>query len=516
MESEETVQLDKQKYVEDLYAELERMAEAGEVADAWGDETLLEFYDLMVRELYPIQKDAPEWVFMFEQIYNWQFQSCHEGVYTFYGNLYEVDTDDGIRRLSDCLYRHGYMETAKWYDYGIFDHNLYPEFGYPAEYGLKMGEIDQWIGENTETIWHIYLDLLQGHKKDLLEAAANWEPECKVEEENEEILSSAVQQKKEIAFQSFLNLDVIGSSEGGKISRLAASQIDDKMLSQMVEAKELERIQTTQAFSKEALRLLDEKLFSNREDIMFRIYGLHKGDLQHFADMVHVQKIGLDCMEDIEHIEVLSQFAHLKELDMHLSGRRDYSFVNRLSPGLKALSLYADFSQEGVTFGDTSLYEMKWMLRYPDLRCFYIGNPKQHIEFLIRKDSVRELILYEMPCPPSEVLHMLDVQSVIIHQEHVRGLEKLEQMDSLQEIQLVKITDINHLDFLKNIPALQKVTLRSLPGLTSLPHFPEGQKLLEFAVYDCEKLTDMSTVNEAAKKWFVRQYSAGAGSTAGV
>ena len=248
---------------------------------------------------------------------------------------------------------------------------------------------------------------------------------------------------------------------------------------------------------------------------MFRIYDLYEGNLQHFADMVHVQKIGLDCMEDIEHVEVLSQFVHLKELNMHLSGRSDYSFVNRLSPGLKVLSLYADFSQENITFWDTSLYEMEWLLRFPDLQSFYIGNPAQHIEFLIRKDSVRELILYEMPCPSLEVLRMLDVQSVIIHQEHVQGLERLEHMDSLQEIQLVKIADINRLDFLENMPALQKVTLHSLPELTSLPHFPEGQKLLELAVYDCEKLTDMSTINEVVKQWFVRQYSVGAESAAG-
>ncbi|MDE5824063.1 MAG: hypothetical protein K2H91_05185 [Lachnospiraceae bacterium] len=79
----------------------------------------------------------------------------------------------------------------------------------------------------------------------------------------------------------------------------------------------------------------------------------------------------------------------------------------------------------------------------------------------------------------------------------------------------MKITDINRLDFLENMPALQKVTLHSLPELTSLPHFPEGQKLLDLAVYDCEKLTDMSTINEVAKQWFVRRYSAETGSAGG-
>lgn len=82
------------------------------------------------------------------------------------------------------------------------------------------------------------------------------------------------------------------------------------------------------------------------------------------------------------------------------------------------------------------------------------------------------------------------------------------QIDSLQEIELVKIADIKTLDFFEYMSALEKLTLRSLPN------FPEDRKLLEFAVYDCEKLTDMSLINEAAQWWFVRQYSAGVGSNA--
>lgn len=178
------------------------------------------------------------------------------------------------------------MELSKWYDYGIFDYNLYPKFGYPVEYGIRMGEIDDWIGDNISVIWQVYLGLLQ------------------------------------------------------------------------------------------------------------------------------------------------------------------------------------------------------------------------------------ELILYEMPCPSPEVLHMLNVQSVIVHQEHIQGLERLRQIDSLQEIELVKIADIKSLDFLEHMFALEKLTLRSLPELISLPNFPEDRKLSEFAVYDCEKLTDMSLINEAAQWWFVRQYSAGVGSNA--
>lgn len=517
METGETVQMDKRQYVEELYAELERMAEDGEEADAWGGELLFDFYLLFVNELYSVQDEEPEWVFMYEQLYHWQFESIHEGISTFYTNFYDSDADNGIQRMSDCLYRHGYMEIARWYDYGVFDYSLYPDFDYPAEYGMRMAEIDEWIGKNTETIWQVYMELLQGHKEEVLEAAASWVPDSGAEEEKEEAIETG--NIPEPAFQSVINLVTDKDTKRYRdMSYLVASEIDEDTISQMVETERLRRIQTTEAFSREALKLLDEKLFANRGDIVLRIYGLQNGDLRHFEDMVHVQRLGLDSMEDIANAEVLSRFEHLEELEFHLSGRRDYSFVNGLSPEIKTLSLYVDFSRDGVVFGEdldgeSSLYEMEWLLRFPGLQSLYIGNSSRHIEFLIRKDSVRELILYEMPCPSPEVLRMLNVQSVIVHQENAQEseteelLDRLGQMETLQEVELVRLAGIDNLDFLENMTALRRLTLRSLPDLDSLPHFPEGQKLSELAVYDCEKLTDLSEISEAANQWRVRQYS---------
>jgi len=524
--------MDKRKYAEELYTELAQRVDADEVGDAWGDELLLEFYDLLACDLYSVQREEPEWVFMFLQLYNWQFQSCHEGISTFYTNSYEVDTDNGIKRMSDCLYRHGYMELAKWYDYGIFDYNLYSDFDYPAEQGLRMGEIDKWIQENIDTIWRIYVELLLEHKKELLEAAANWKPNCETgaeeQKDKEDVPAPEVQKKKKPTFQAFINLKTSGKTTdgaiswlGGDISCLTASNIDDKMVAQMAAAKEIRRIQTTEAFSKEALRLLDEKLFSVREDILFRIYDLKNGDLQHFAEMIHIRKIGLDSMEDIKHAEVVSQFSYLTVLAMNLPKRTDFRFVNKLSQELTKLILYVDFSLDNVTFGDNrrtfretdlqndilgeniSLYEMEWLLRFPKLENFYIGSSMRHIEFLIREDSIRELILYKIPCPSLKVLRMLKVQSVIVHQEYAKGLDRLGQLESIQEMQLVRIANIENLNFLETLPALKKLTLRSLPELTTLPHFPEGQKLQELTIYDCNKLFDTF---EASEKSFVRKY----------
>ncbi|MDE6363732.1 MAG: hypothetical protein K2L86_05630 [Lachnospiraceae bacterium] len=512
------------KSVEKMYIELERMAEAGEVEDAWGGQLLLEFDDLLQCELYPEQNEEPEWVFMFIQLYYWQFASCHEGVGTYYSNFYNVDIGHGIRRLSDCLYQYGFMEIVKWYDYGIYDYNLYPDLDYPDEYEVRMREIDDWIGDHRETIWQAYLKLLQEHKADVLKAAENRMSDCKAKTqeapEKNSIPASEIQQTKKVLFMRTVDLIACDSTmkknsqQDGRISCLTASQIDEKMVSLMAEAEELKWIQTKEAFSKEALEVLDRDLFSVRDDILFRIYiyTMQDCDLQHFEDMVHVRRLKLDCRGEIRHVEVLSQYQHLTKLDMAVPKQRDFSFVNRLSQELTTLSLYVDFSLDGVTFedtgdrnasGSTSMYELEWLLRFPKLHNCYIGSSAQHIEFLIRKDAVRELILCEMPCPSIDVLRMLDLQSVIIHEKHAQGLERLGQMESIQELELVKIEDIDNLDFLETLPALRKLTLRSLPALTRLPHFPEGRRLQELVVYDCDRLTEITA---ACEKVLTRKY----------
>lgn len=519
--------MDKREYAEELYAKLEPMADAGIVENAWGGELLSEFDDLLQCVLYPEQKDEPEWVFMFIQLYCWQFASYHEGIHTYYSNFYELDTDNSIQRLSDCLYQYGFMEVAKWYDYGIFNYHLYPDFDYPVENGMRMGELDNWIQDNPEVIWQVYLKLLKDHKEEVLETAGNWIPDCKETPQEKdpapapEVQKKEVQSKKKVHFMRAVDLIADDSTmkhenaqQDGRISCLTASQIDGNMVSLMAAAEELSWIQTKEAFSKDALKVLDQALFSVRDDILFRIYFYNKQDcdLQDFADIVHVRRLKLQCMEKLRHVEVLAQYKYLTDLDMTVSKQRDFSFVNKLSQSLTALSLFVDFTLDGITFkdardedmpGNVSMLALEWLLRFPKLQYCYIGSSAQHIEFLIRKDAVRELILCEMPCPSPAVLRMLNVQSVIVHQEYAQGLERLGQLESIQEIELVKLADIDNLDFLETLPTLQKITLRSLPALFRLPHFPEEYKLRELAVYDCEQLSDVTVASE---KVLIRKY----------
>ena len=81
------------------------------------------------------------------------------------------------------------------------------------------------------------------------------------------------------------------------------------------------------------------------------------------------------------------------------------------------------------------------------------------------------------------------------------------QIASIQELELVKITDIDNLDFLETLPSLQKLTLRSLPALTRLPHFLEARKFRELAVYDCDRLLERTDLTRVSERVLIRKYT---------
>lgn len=88
-----------------MYQQLQWLMDRNEIADAWGNESdedgnisegLLGDFYFFLDELFNGNADKTAWVFMYLQIYSWQYQPFYEGVITYYENLYKNDTADGI------------------------------------------------------------------------------------------------------------------------------------------------------------------------------------------------------------------------------------------------------------------------------------------------------------------------------------------------------------------------------------------------------------------------------------
>lgn len=255
-----------------------------------------------------------------------------------------------------------------------------------SQSSISGREIDTWIQEHREDIWQIYLDLLLGHKEEMFQRVMGQEKNCEDINDSDSIQSAnqpdttrisalADGTKQGMKFNSYINLSTLKAKNCNSwINDLTDSQIDNEMVFRIAAAKEVNRIQTTEYFPKETLQILNDKVFALREDITFRIYGMDSMEncnLQHFSCINQIQRLKIDCMRDVEHVEILSQFGNLKSLCMELEEREDYSFVNNLSKGLLELSLCMGKETEEFIF------PMEWMMRFPKLQKCYIGNYKK-------------------------------------------------------------------------------------------------------------------------------------------
>ena len=146
----------------ELYQKLERLVAAGEVASAYGgaqdidnpDSDVLSEFIEFIDEFYP--DNRTEWLEKFYQVFAWQFQSCHEGVCTYYSNFYNLSEHQAIEKTSVFLKNTRYAELSQTYSMGLN--------AVQSEYA----KIDKWINSNLELVWEFYVDILEGHKLSLI------------------------------------------------------------------------------------------------------------------------------------------------------------------------------------------------------------------------------------------------------------------------------------------------------------------------------------------------------------
>lgn len=159
---------DKQR-VNELYEMVGRLKENGNIVNTYGGcegdldnpdgDVLSEFMEYIFT--YHSPSDRPGWMTAFYQILCWQFQSCHEGVATYYENFYGESEYSAIVKTADYLQKNGYLEIYEQYSRGIVECKGYE---YPKEMEEVAAKIDTWINWHTKEVWEFCVDILEKHK----------------------------------------------------------------------------------------------------------------------------------------------------------------------------------------------------------------------------------------------------------------------------------------------------------------------------------------------------------------
>lgn len=167
--------MDKSKYemIKEHYDRLEGLKESGEIVNAYGAfEADAEVLGDFVEFFYVHYKEnMPDWINVYIQLHAWQFQRYHEGVDTYYKNLYENTDYASILRAAEYLSKTGHKELAERLKAPAYEGAEDDSCPCPIEgYGKLIAETEDWIDDNEECIFDCYLEVLLNNKDSLLAA----------------------------------------------------------------------------------------------------------------------------------------------------------------------------------------------------------------------------------------------------------------------------------------------------------------------------------------------------------
>lgn len=96
----------------------------------------------------------PDWINAYMQLHAWQFQRYHEGVDTYYENLYENTDYGSILRAAEYLAGTGHKELSERLKAPAYEGAEDASCPCPIEgYGKLIVETEEWIDDNEECIF---------------------------------------------------------------------------------------------------------------------------------------------------------------------------------------------------------------------------------------------------------------------------------------------------------------------------------------------------------------------------
>lgn len=163
--------LKNQEIIKEYYNRLEELKKSNVIVNVYGcfDADVEVLGDFMEFFYVYFKENIPDWINAYMQLHSWQFQRYHEGVNTYYENLYENTDYESILKAAEYLSKTGHKELAERLKAPAYEGAESDSKPCPIEnYGKLLIETEKWIDDNEECIFDCYLELLFDNKSSLL------------------------------------------------------------------------------------------------------------------------------------------------------------------------------------------------------------------------------------------------------------------------------------------------------------------------------------------------------------
>ncbi|WP_298767708.1 hypothetical protein [uncultured Polaribacter sp.] len=256
--------------------------------------------------------------------------------------------------------------------------------------------------------------------------------------------------------------------------RLGKYQISDgiteKELEKISNDKTVKTIQFSRPLSKRKIELLEKIVFSERKDILLRVYGFYKEcDLSFLKEIPSLTKFSADCLSEAKCVNYVTKLENLCELGIGIYNLKNFDFLENLNPKLEQLYL---------TKTESKKPNIKSISRFSELKSLYLEGQQKGIESLNELKKLNKLTLRSISTKNVEYLsHLEDLKEIEIKLGGIKDFEALKTLPNLAYLELWQIRNLNNLDFISNLTSLQMISLESLKNVIEFPNV-ENLKLL--------------------------------------
>lgn len=262
-------------------------------------------------------------------------------------------------------------------------------------------------------------------------------------------------------------------------------------LKSLAENPKTSSIQFSTPLDKKEVDYLEDIVFSQRPDILLRVYGHYSEDcdLQFLERIPSLRKLSADCLRNVKGIEAIGNIQNIETLGVGVFELDNFDFLNKITPTLKELFLHQTRSKKP---------KIDSIGRFQNLEYLYLEGQSKEIEEIKRLKDIKKIVLRSISTENLDYLAGQEyLWSVDIKLGGIKNFDALKTLTNLKYLELWQIRDLADLSFISSLQSLQNLFIQSLRNVEKLPSFDKLKKLKRIYLENLKGLKDLSSVKHA-------------------
>jgi hypothetical protein len=253
----------------------------------------------------------------------------------------------------------------------------------------------------------------------------------------------------------------------------------------------LKTVQISSPIKLDSLEMMNNKLFSTRPDLQFRVYGHYsvRCDLSFLSYMNNVKYLSLDCLREVNGLDEIKNLEKLRGLSLDIYNLDSFDILYEVPETIESLLLGSTKSKKP---------NLSPLVRLTNLKELYIEGQQKGIEVLSKLTNLEDLTLRSITTDNLDYLIPLsNLWSLDIKLGGIKDLSAIAGMKNIKYLELWQIRGLSDISVISSLLGLQNLFLQSLPNITKLPSFDYLKSLRRIVIENMKGLIDISSLETA-------------------